>query len=107
MSRSTFVRPGQDLLLARLGEVIDDKLDGQPACDLATGMTTHAIADDREPLTRFGHGDRILVVIALTTDVGIACEPDSGAVERERGAHRRQSVAVADRLTPLGDLTIL
>ena len=101
------VRPGQDLLLARLDEMVDDQLDGKPTRDLATGMTTHAITDDCEAFARLGHRDRILVVITLTADIGIAREPYSRAVEGKRGAHGRQIVAAPHGLTPLTDLTIL
>ena len=48
------VRPGQGLLLAGLGEVVDDQLDREPARDLARGVPAHAVGDDREALVSPG-----------------------------------------------------
>ena len=47
----------------------------------------HAIGDDGQTLA-LGQVERVLVVVALHPDVGVAGETDSHPVERERGAHR-------------------
>jgi hypothetical protein len=62
--------------------VIVDELDREPGRDFSRCMATHAIGHDTKSLA-LRKRDRVLVVIALATDVGRACESDSHPVERE------------------------
>ena len=62
-------RPGRLFLLARRGDELADRLDGDPRRDLAGRVPAHAVGDDEETVVQVER-ERVLVVLALAADVG-------------------------------------
>jgi hypothetical protein len=86
--------PGQLLLVLGLPKEPHDGLDRHPAGHLARGVSPHAVGDDGQALA-LREVVRVLVVVALHPDVGLAGKTNAHPVERERGAHRWKGHAIA------------
>src|SRR5258706_2721450 len=73
--RVVLVGPRDLGILARRGDEIGDRVDGNSGGDFAGRVATHPVGDEEEVVLR-NDGEAVLVVLALASDVGHAIVDD-------------------------------